>query len=118
MIDKTSMDNHFVEAGDSESVDELLRRSQEQPLVIFKHSLTCSLSADAYEEMTRFQGRVVLVPVQRARNLSREIENKTGIGHQSPQVIVLFRGQVVWNASHWEVRADTVVEALRSLGCT
>jgi bacillithiol system protein YtxJ len=64
--------------------------------------------------MARYKGEVALVEVQRARELSREIESKTGVRHESPQVIVLRNGQVVWNASHWKIKSDSVAEAVRS----
>jgi bacillithiol system protein YtxJ len=63
--------------------------------------------------MARLPGEVALVEVQRSRELSAEIESRTGITHESPQVIVLRDGRVVWNASHWRVNAEAVAEAVR-----
>ncbi len=88
-------------------------RSRERAIVIFKHSLTCSISAGAYEQMAAFEGEVLLVEVQRARALSTEIESRLGVMHESPQVIVLRNGEVVWNASHFRITADAVAEAVR-----
>ena len=82
-------------------------------MVIFKHSLTCPISAAAYEQMEEFDGEVALVEVQRARALSTEIENRLGVAHESPQVIVLSKGQVAWNASHFKITAEAVAEAVR-----
>jgi monothiol bacilliredoxin len=110
---KNSMDTPFVTVTDTQSLQELLNRSRERPVVIFKHSTTCPISASAYREMAELEGEVALVEVQRARDLSREIENRTGIEHESPQVIVLRNGKVVWNGSHWNVKADAVAEAVR-----
>ena len=81
--------------------------------MVFKHSTTCPISAAAYQEMAQFDGEVALVEVQSARALSREIENRTGLAHESPQVIILRNGKVVWSASHWKVKADAVAEAVR-----
>ena len=64
------------------------------------------------EELKRFDGEVVLVEVQNARDLSREIENRTMVAHESPQVMVLRNGQAVWNASHWKVKAEKVADAV------
>jgi bacillithiol system protein YtxJ len=110
---KNSMDTTFVRFTDTHSLQELLNRSRERPVVIFKHSTTCPISASAYREMAELEGEVALVELQRARDLSREIENSTGIEHESPQVIVLRNGKVVWNGSHWNVKADAVAEAVR-----
>ena len=107
------MDNHILEITDTKEFAELVKRSKERPVVIFKHSTTCAMSATAYREMTGFDGEVSLIEVQSARELSREIEKRTGIAHESPQVIVLHNGKVVWNASHSRVKAEAVAEAVR-----
>lgn len=110
------MEKHFVKLAGSEALEELLNRSKEGPVVIFKHSTTCSVSAAAYDEMEQFDGEVALIEVQRARDLSREIEKKTGIPHETPQVIVIEKGKVVWNASHWKVTAQAVADAVQRTG--
>jgi bacillithiol system protein YtxJ len=70
------------------------------------------MSAAAYREMSDFEGEVALVEVQRARELSREIESRTGIKHESPQIIILRNGQVVWDASHFQITREAVTEAV------
>ncbi|HEV7744383.1 MAG TPA: bacillithiol system redox-active protein YtxJ [Pyrinomonadaceae bacterium] len=108
------MENHFVKVTDSKSLGELTKRSIERPVVIFKHSLTCPISAAAYEQMAEYEGEVELVEVQRARELSDEIENQLGVTHESPQVLVLRNGQVAWSASHFKITAAAVDEAVRA----
>lgn len=107
------MENHFINLNDAKSFEELLSRSQERPVVVFKHSTTCPISAAAYEQMTNFDGEVALVDVQSAREVSSAIEKKTGVPHESPQVLIFRNGEVIWNASHWKVKADAVAEAIR-----
>jgi len=108
------MDGHFVRITDTKSFEDLAERSKERPMVIFKHSLTCPISAAAYQQMEQFNGEVALVEVQRARALSTEIESKLGVAHESPQVIVMSKGQVVWNASHFKITAEAVADAVRN----
>jgi bacillithiol system protein YtxJ len=110
------MGNKFIKVTGAEQFTDLINRSQEQLVVIFKHSTTCPVSAAAYDEMEQFAGEVVLVEVQRARALSVEIEKRTGIRHESPQVLVLENGKVVWNASHFKVKAQALAEALQRAG--
>jgi bacillithiol system protein YtxJ len=106
------MDNHFVRIKETESLAELTERSKGRPQVIFKHSLTCPISAGAYEQMARFEGEVALIEVQVAPQLSKEVAEKLGVPHESPQVIVLNNGQVAWNASHFKITAEAVAEAV------
>lgn len=107
------MGNHFVKITEITSLEELTGRSKDRPIVIFKHSLTCPISSAAYDRMEGFDGEVALVEVQRARPLSTEIERRLGVAHESPQVIVLSQGQVVWNASHFQITAEAVAAAVR-----
>jgi bacillithiol system protein YtxJ len=106
------MENPFVPVADTESLEELVARSHDAPVVIFKHSTTCPISAAAYRQMSTLKDAVALVVVQRAREVSREVAERTGIEHESPQAIILRNGKAVWNASHWSVTSDAVEEAL------
>jgi bacillithiol system protein YtxJ len=106
------MENQFVKVSEPGAFETLNEQSRKRPVVIFKHSTTCPFSASAYREMSNFNGEVVLVEVQRARELSREIESRTGVKHESPQIIVLRNGQVVWDGSHFQIKSSAVAEAV------
>ena len=110
------MDNHFKRVTDTESLDALIENYRERPLVIFKHSLTCPISSAAYDQMEQYKGEVALIEIQRARGLSSGIETRFGVPHESPQVIVLRKGQVFWNASHFKITAEAVAKAVREAG--
>ena len=108
------MGKSFARISDRESLESLLKNSNERPVVVFKHSNSCPISSAAYREMEKLDGEVNLLEVQTARDVSREFAAITGIPHESPQVIVLRDGKAVWNASHYDVKAGAVGEALRS----
>ena len=93
------------------ALDEWLARSHQGPVVLFKHSLTCPISARAHREMQRLGGEVALVVVQRARAVSDEVAARTGVRHESPQVFVLRDGQAAWSASHFDITAAAVAAA-------
>jgi bacillithiol system protein YtxJ len=108
------MKNNFVSITDSESFEQLLKDSEKQPVVVFKHSTTCPISSGAYREMKGFPGEVALVEIQSAREVSREVGTRTGVEHESPQVIVLRNGKAVWHASHWKITAEAVEQAVQA----
>ncbi len=107
------LENHFETVSDIEALEGLSARSNEAPVLIFKHSTTCGISAIAYGEMARVQSVVALVEVQSAPEVSREIESRTGIEHESPQVIILRNGKAVWHVSHSKIKADALERAAR-----
>ena len=107
------METRFNTVGDAGALEELFTRSHEAPVLVFKHSTTCPISARAYQEMKRAESDVSLIVVQKARDLSRAFEERTGVRHESPQALVLRRGEAVWSASHWDITADAVNRAVR-----
>ena len=111
------MGEQFVTVGDAGELEQLFARSHRGPVLIFKHSTTCPISAHAYREMSRLDAgaarSVALVIVQTARPVSNEIAQRTGVRHESPQTILLRRGKPVWNASHYDNTAAEVERAVR-----
>ena len=108
------MGHGFFKIDNKETLDKLLTDSKAKPVVIFKHSNACGISSAAYREMEKLEGRVNLLEVQSARDVSRELADLTGIRHETPQVIVFKDGKAVWNASHFDVKAGAVLKALES----
>lgn len=105
-----------------ENLEEAQRRSHAEPVVLYKHSATCGVSTMARREVEPLQEAdnipVYEVVVQQARHLSDEIEQRYGIRHESPQVIVLHKDRPVFDTSHGRIRTqtlrDAVAEAQRS----
>lgn len=99
--------------------EEALRNSYSQPLLVFKHSTQCSISAGAYEELANWledarslsiSAAMVLIPEFRA--VSDAVEEKLGLKHESPQIILVDSGNVSWHASHWRITYSTLDEHL------
>ena len=106
-------ETHFTQITDREALDEALARSSQEPVILFKHSTTCPISAAAYRQMSEMGGDVSLVVIQHAREVSREVEERTGVRHESPQAIILKDGKAVWTASHFDITAGAVERAVR-----
>src|SRR5260370_40958592 len=49
----------------------------------------------------------------RDTDISRKLEERTGIRHESPQLLVLRSGRVVWSASHFAITRGAVTQAGR-----
>ena len=108
------MGKKFFRIDDRATLDNLISDSKQKTVLVFKHSNACSISARAYREMEKVEDPVNLLEVQAVPELSREIAKLTGVRHETPQVILLRDGKAVWNASHFDVSADSVSRALES----
>jgi bacillithiol system protein YtxJ len=106
----------FLEIQDVESLDRFLAETvNNQPAILFKHSNSCGISARAHREMAAVERPVGIVTVQKARAVSEEIERRFGLSHETPQVLIVRNGEAVWNASHGEIRAQTVEKAIETV---
>lgn len=110
------MDTNFNSVSDAAALEELFARSHEGPVLLFKHSNSCPISARAYQQMQGVKTPVSIVVVQQSRDLSREVEQRTGVRHETPQAFVLRNGRAVWNASHFDITAESVERAVRENG--
>lgn len=100
--------------GDSSPADDAVAA---EVAVIYKHSPRCGSSLVAQDEVERFAERHPEVPVYRVdvvrqRALSRRLAQRLDVRHESPQVILLRRGQVAWVGSHGHVAAEEIATHL------
>ena len=107
----------LVELHEEQDLGPLFERSQKEPVVFFKHSTQCSRSADAYEELQAFvsshpEVACGLILVIEDREVSDILEEHFGIRHESPQAIVISRGDPVWYASHSRITAKALENAI------
>ncbi len=115
------MPNVLTELKTPDDLDRLVEVSSTEPVLIYKHSLTCGTSSMALEEIKDLLAgpplgaHVGLVLVQSARLLSNEVSSRFGLRHESPQVILVRDGRVVWHASHFRVTAAAIKDALQRL---
>lgn len=108
----TDSGSRFVPVADAEALDQLLAASAEAPVILFKHDPFCPISDYAHQELEAVPGEIALIDVARQHALSREIENRLGVTHESPQVIVVRGGKPVYHASHEEIREAAVQRAV------
>ena len=106
---------NFISLEDNTALDRFLADANGGAVVILKHSNTCGVSSRAYREMSSFEGLVGLITVQEAREVSDEIERRTGVPHETPQLLILRNDEVVFTASHFQVKAEIVKEELNRL---
>ncbi len=105
-----------------DELDRVLAASDERPLLLFKHSYTCGVSAEALDElMSHLNGKpagvdYAMVTVQTHRDVSNAVAKKLGVRHETPQALLIRDGRVVWSASHFRVTANAVVDAIEAQG--
>jgi len=99
-----------------EELSRLDEESMSEPVFILKHSTSCSISAMALGRLERKWSpkdnekiKPYYLDLIRHRELSNEIAKRYGVVHESPQVLVIRKGQCVYNASHMEISFEALI---------
>ena len=104
----------------TEQLQEVIDASSERPVLLFKHSTTCPISARANREVLKYlenqpNENVLygLIHVIEERPVSLTAADLLAVKHESPQAILIKDGQAVWNTSHGGITADTLQSILK-----
>jgi bacillithiol system protein YtxJ len=97
--------------------ENVLQQSKEKPVLLFKHSTTCPVSAAAYREFTSYDTEIdsYLVKVIESRPVSNKIESDLSVQHKSPQMFVLSNEKPVWHDSHWNITEKNIAKAVEEV---
>lgn len=95
----------------------VLEGSAAKPVLLFKHSTRCPVSAEAYDQFLKHVNKdadpavdYALVLVVEDRPVSHAAAEDLGVKHESPQALFIKNGQAVWHDSHWRITAETLKE--------
>lgn len=102
---------------DSENVlTEIVNASFQKPQVIFKHSTRCSVSSMAKNRIERNSNAAsepfYLLDLIAHRSLSNKISEDFEVYHESPQVLVISKGECIFDASHMAIDLAEIKEQL------
>lgn len=100
-------------------LEKLIEESHTQPILLFKHSTRCSISATALGRIERNWTsdnykliKPYFLDLITYRNISNEIADKFKVLHESPQVLLIKNGVSVYNNSHMGISLPAILENL------
>lgn len=97
-------------------IQQLISSSSTQPVLIFKHSTTCSISHMAklrLEESWDFSNiEAWYLDLKQFRSLSDMVGEIFSVHHESPQVLLIDQGECIYDASHFDISCTEIEEAL------
>ena len=102
-------------------IAEIIALSNSIPVYIFKHSTTCGISAQAKENVeisfknTDKPFLLYYLDLLKYRSISNEVASKLNVHHQSPQLILVHNGEVVFTTSHHKIKTNILEDSLSLL---
>lgn len=96
-----------------EQVDLIQQNSYTSPQVIFKHSITCSISKMALARMERSEApeniQFYYLDLLNYRAISNAIAEKFNVYHESPQILLIKNGECIFDESHGGIQMEEIV---------
>ena len=93
-----------------EQIDQVILESAAKPVLLFKHSTSCSISSMSLDRLSRnwkAKDADKITPyyldLLAYRNLSNLVAERFGIPHESPQVLIIQNGKVTYHESHYGI---------------
>lgn len=104
----------------TQELERIKSESQEQTILIFKHSTRCSISSMALSRLERSWNEEQMAEVKpyyldliSYRDISNLIADEYNVPHQSPQVLVIKEGKVTYDNSHMGISYESLREAIK-----
>lgn len=108
---------HWIELTESSQIAKIKSDSFQKIALVFKNSLTCSISQvvkmsleDGWDESLPVNA--YLVHVQTGRNISNQLASEFDVYHESPQILMIKDGVCIHDASHFDITVKEVAEVL------
>ena len=93
---------------------EIIELSNQQPVLIFKHSTRCSISRFALKnfeneyDFSEEELQAYFLDLLEYRSISNEIANRFEVKHQSPQILLIKDGKCIYHESHDGVEVSSL----------
>jgi bacillithiol system protein YtxJ len=108
----------WIQLTSIEQLRQAIDNSAEKPQLFFKHSTRCIISKMALNDFEKSgvlnsqNSDFYLLDLLNFREISNKISEMTSTIHQSPQVILFFKNNVVYSATHERIDGIQVQKLL------
>ena len=101
------------------SLEEIDKASFTHPILIFKHSTRCSISDVAKARLDKEENLngvdFYYLDLIKHRDISNALAEKYNVHHESPQILLINKGECVYDESHIGITMAEIKEQVASL---
>jgi bacillithiol system protein YtxJ len=102
------MSIHWIPLESPEQLQQIRKESASQVVIIYKHSTRCSVSSMVMNRMERSSAifsdlKVYFLDLLHNRQVSNLVEDVFSVQHESPQLLAIREGVVLFHLSHFEI---------------
>jgi len=105
---------NWIPLKEDSQLDEIIVRSEERPLLIFKHSTRCSISLMVKSRLDKSnlsdKMDCYYLDLLNYRSISNRIASDYKVVHESPQALLIQKGRCVYYEIQHAIYADDINE--------
>lgn len=99
-------------------LDAIRNESYQNAVVIFKHSTQCAISAMVKDRLEKSYEPIATeiyyyLDLLKHRDISNAIAEQLNVHHESPQIILVKNGEVVYDESHMQIYFSELKEQIQ-----
>lgn len=118
---KASKSNlNWEHISEEKELKQLFNLEDNKPILFFKHSTRCSISSMALNRLEKEwalsddECKLAFIDLIKHRNISNLLSDLSDVTHQSPQVILVKNGRMIYNASHSAINTSEIFETFKT----
>ncbi|MDR3680256.1 MAG: bacillithiol system redox-active protein YtxJ [Flavipsychrobacter sp.] len=105
---------NWIDITQEQQLDTIKEESKSKPVVIFKHSTRCSISAMAKSRLEREKTPAGIafyyLDLIKYRPISGKIAEEFQVHHESPQILIVKNGECIYDESHNGIDMQDIAE--------
>ena len=115
---ENSLKINWLALTDKAQLEDIIKISIGKPVLIFKHSTRCGISRmvlknfESDYDIPETEIDMYFLDLLEYIILSNDISEKFKVAHQSPQVLVIKKGEVIYHDSHDSITVETTKEVI------
>lgn len=101
---------NWNELTEAKQLEELTKESHQHPILIFKHSTSCSISRTAlsrfernWDENEMKEVKPYFLDLLSYRKISNSVSGQFSVDHESPQILLIKNGESIYDRSHLDI---------------
>jgi len=110
---------NWIELNSKEILEEARKTSHQEPAVLLKYSNRCSLSSLTLDRLERswiedeMTGiKTYFLDLIAYRGISDLVAQMFDVRHESPQVLLIYKGECIFHTSHFAVSYETIKDQI------
>lgn len=110
--------NSWIPLVSEEQIGSIVEQSKLEPILIFKHSTSCSISQMAklrFEGSWTFPIKSYFLDLLSYRSISNLIAETFQVVHESPQVLIIADGECIYDESHLDIQVEDILLSIKPL---